>query len=70
VKVTIDPDKDFLNQVLCLLTISDSAIYEVQEPCLISLDQLRNALSSPARNAETTAESSIAFNCSLTFAPG
>ena len=37
--VAVHPDEDLLDEVLRLLTISDRAIYEVQEPRLIPLDE-------------------------------
>ena len=42
-QVPIDPDENFLHQILGLLPITDCAIYEVQEPGLITLHQLRKS---------------------------
>ena len=38
--VTVDANEDFLHEVFRLFSVANRAIDEVQEPCLISLDQL------------------------------
>jgi hypothetical protein len=44
----MDPDKDFLNQVLRTFPVSDGAIHEIQQAPLIALHQLLEGLGSPA----------------------
>src|SRR5690349_9128982 len=42
-QVPIDPDKNFLHQILRLLPVTDRSIYEIQQAGLISVDQLRKS---------------------------
>jgi hypothetical protein len=40
VKVPVNPNEDLLNEILRLLAVTNRAIYEVQEACLIPFHQL------------------------------
>ena len=47
--MTVDADEDLLNEVLCLLPVSDCAVDEVQEARLITLHELLEGTFFPAK---------------------